>query len=372
MKKVVFIMVLVGIMLTSSVQLQANPLIPSPPEFFVSELTFDAEGNWVIDLGSNGWWHFDFLHEDVDSVCIITSCSRAKINLLSFSNVFSGIISLSNDHLDSDLTIKQTGDYIQITIYYKYPQWYYGEEPVDSISHTLVFGNYVEATVRSPKENESIVFRSRDFYCINKTPTIGLPKSDNGTYATVRFKISYPDKQPFTASVAQLSDNNNRFFIDLVRDPDGIYSGRVHHCFYHIDKMYVRQKTGNTYYGDHWLLRSFELPKDWDVWYKESSYFVIELDQFVDINLIQVEETILKIFPNPITENSFYYETALPVKAASSMIEIIGLNGQKVGHYPIFENKGKITLSPDIVAGVYTVRLVVNKKNYATTKMIVR
>jgi len=80
----------------------------------------------------------------------------------------------------------------------------------------------------------------------------------------------------------------------------------------------------------------------------------------------------LKVYPNPVKEHSFYYETTLPVKSTNSAIEIIGLKGQKIGRYPISENKGTIKLSSNISRGVYTICLIVNNKNYANIKISVQ
>jgi hypothetical protein len=366
-----------------NVKLNANPLPKPPTEFAVSEFMFDSEGKWMIELGgfyhttffSNGKWmtktvkYFDFSFREIDSICITTSSGKVKVNNLPYGSdeFISETILLSNNDLDSDLIIKQTGDYIKITTYYNQPQWYNGSEIVDSLSTVLVFGDYEGATVRSPGENESIVWTNGDLYSINKTPTIGqLNKDESGTYSAVKFNIFYPDKQPFTATYAKLCDNNDKFEIDLVRQEKGSYSGEVHYCLYHIDKMYFKvYKTG--IYRDYWTIFPFNISDHWDT----SSSIDVYLNQFVDIKPIPKEDAVFKIFPNPIIEKSFYYETALPVNSTNCIIEITGLNGQKIGSYPISESKGKIALSSNILQGIYTVRLIVNNKNYANTKIIV-
>jgi len=98
----------------------------------------------------------------------------------------------------------------------------------------------------------------------------------------------------------------------------------------------------------------------------------IYINGYVGLQTVKTEEAgILKIYPNPVVGNSFNYETALPVKSTNSAIDITGLNGQKVGHYPIFENKSNIKLPSGIHKGIYTVSLIVNQKNYAATKITV-
>lgn len=369
-------------LLSSNAGLRANPIPVYPAGLGVSEFMFDSDGKWVIELGefsvivhSNGQWdtslgNFNFDFSGIDSVCISSSTGSAKLNNLSLDDRIQSIL-IRNDSLNSNLAINQVGDYIKITTYYSEPQYYSGE-PVSSFTNTFVFGNYQGATVRSPEIGESIVCLSEDIYSLNKTPTFGqFPKGGSGTHATVEFNIRYPDRQPYTAQYANLSDNNNQFIINLARQSDGFYYGEVYYHSYHIDKIRIANRDGSNYNNEYWTVRCYDFPKDWDTW--NGVYFeYVDLDQFADIIPIQKEEGILKIYPNPIVGNSFNYETTLPVKSANSRIEITGLNGQKIGSYPVFENKGNIKLSSNIPRGVYMFCLIINEKHYVNTKVTVQ
>ena len=372
-KSIRLVVAVIFFMLAMNGQLRANP-VPSPPaDFGVSEILFDSDGKWTIEIASLIPWNYqqDFFPDDVDSICITSSTERVKVHNLPHNEYgyIPGYFLLRNDSLDSNLTIKQTGDYIKVTTYYKYPQWYFGE---DAYSHTntLVFGDYPGATVRSPGENESIVWISGNSYSINKTPMLGqIPKDGSDTHSTIQFKIFYPDGQLFTASNVKLHDDKDNLDINLVRQGDGAYSGEAYYCSYNLSKMYFNMQMPPGYIG-YWLIRPLNISMYWDLW--GTPTYNIYLDQFVDIKTIQKEDNILKVFPNPVKEHSFYYETTLPVKSTNSVIEIIGLNGQKIGRYPISENKGNIKLSSNISRGVYTICLIVNNKNYANTKILVQ
>lgn len=50
---------------------------------------------------------------------------------------------------------------------------------------------------------------------------------------------------------------------------------------------------------------------------------------------------------------------------------MISLSGQRIMQFPITENIGKINLPANITKGVYTLRLLVNNKNYGTLKIII-
>lgn len=364
--------------------LHANPVPRPTQELVVSELMFDSNGKWVMELGglcpvgfSNGknvmglceLYPYYFL--EIDSICITSSNSRIKVNNLPYGDEnIPKIILLRNDSLDSNLIIKQTGDFIKITTYYSQPQWYYGDQFVDSLSNTLIFGNYEGATVRSPNESESIVWISDYLYSINKTPTIGqLPKDGSGTHTTIKFNIHYPDWQPFTASFVKLCDNNNKWEIDLNREDDGSYSGEVYYCSYSLSKMYFNIQPP---YVGYWLISPCNISLDWDTYWNNFLWINIYLTQFVDIKPIQAEASILKIYPNPVKDNSFNYETVLPVNSTNCTIEITKLNGQKIGQYPVSESKGKINLSSNIPQGIYFIKLNVNNKNYANTKIMIQ
>ncbi|MDD5185320.1 MAG: T9SS type A sorting domain-containing protein, partial [Paludibacter sp.] len=75
--------------------------------------------------------------------------------------------------------------------------------------------------------------------------------------------------------------------------------------------------------------------------------------------------------PNPIKDLAFMYEISIPVKSSTSYIELISSSGQKMGQFPVTENTGKINLPANTANGMYSLRLFVNNKNYATAKIII-
>jgi hypothetical protein len=146
-----------------------------------------------------------------------------------------------------------------------------------------------------------------------------------------------------------------------------LYIEDVYACRYSFDKIYPWLEDYQ-HRSDYWVIDPVQFEMDQDSIISLDIY----LGGYVNTETVKKEEEhVLKIYPNPVIEKSFHYETALPVKSTNSAIEITGLNGQKAGCYPIFESKGNIELPSDIVRGIYTVSLIVNQKNYATVKIIV-
>jgi hypothetical protein len=380
-KAIKFLIALTFFTLSIGVKLHANPIALRVPEFFVSELMFDASGEWVLELAAI---RFD-VWEPVDSVLISTSSGCAKWKNPLFVDTdsypdYQEVYLLRNDSLDSDLIIHQEGDFVQVTTYYN--ELHY----VDELTYTLVFGNYTGATVRSPKEGESIAYVPDYFeafsedngfpykvdiysnlYAIDTTPTIGDPNDTNVSTGRINAKIYNQGSQPFPESVLQLKDERYSTCIRLIRQEDGLYAGDFYACNYYFDKLHpltdlwIQRR-------DYWTINPVEFSMEGG----DTIPLDIFINGYVDIQIPKIENAILKIYPNPVSENCFYYETALPLKSGAGMIEIIGLNGQPVGQYPVFENKGKITLPSNSTAGIYTVHLIINKKNYAATKIIVQ
>jgi hypothetical protein len=344
--------------------LRSNPLPPPPLEFLISELLFESEGKWVMELRlRNAEYHSP---EELESVYIKSSNSRVKWDGLltrgDGSDFYFEVVLLRNDSLDSDLIINPEGDFLQVVTYWGWE--------TDSICHTLVFGNYPDAVVRSPDDGESIVF-AEEYYCIDASPTIGFPNDEEGITGMVTFDIYYPDRQPFVFSDVRLFDADHLQFIPIYKNEDGSYSGELYRGRYLIDKLYVGSKYG--YYTEYWEFKNpINCRMDEAMRWSFKIRLRIDLDRFTGMQTVETEGTLLKIFPNPIMENTFGYETTLPVRSAKSVIEITGLNGQIVAQYPIFENKGKMTLPANTAKGIYNAALTVNKKKYATTKIIVQ
>jgi len=367
-------LIIAGVFFTLAVSVHANPLPAPPQEFFVSELMFDSSGNWTIKLGVT---NFSIPSGSIDSVCISTSSGSAKLeNFMLNYEEQQQIVILRKDGLDSDLVIHQEGDFVQVTTYYNGLDWL----SYDTIAYAMIFGDYPEATVRSPKEGESIVFvpvnygyylsKNSNLYAIAKIDESG---KSNVCTGEIRAIIHNLTDQPFPESIVQFNDEHYSSIFDMNQQTDNMFTGNVFACRYSFDKLYKWISPNDIYIypistrHDYWTIDpvQFEMEPDSVV------LLDIYINGYVGIPTVKTEADVLKIYPNPIVGNSIYYETALPVKSTNSVIEITGLNGQRIGRYPVSENKGNISLPSNIHKGIYAVSLIVNQKNYITTKIIV-
>ena len=345
--------------LTNGTQTKANPIPEPAPKFFISALKFDSDGEWIIELKCIEFrGGFFSLIINTSSGCAIWE-SPEFYPEEGFIIKKDDLSSIFGD-LSSDLTIHREGDFVEIEEnYYSFPI-YFGD-----CTSQLIFGNYPGATVRSPKEGEIIAcvpYFNHPYFSDN----IGLYTiaTDEGVFCKgkVIATIHNSSNRPFSETTIKVQDSRypNSFY--LRKQEDNTFTGDFYSCYYHFDKL-LSEKQGNV----HWIIEpvQFEMEQDTVI------FLDIYITDIANIQDVKNEEHILKIYPNPVVDNSFYYETALPVKSANSRIEIIGLNGKTIMQSPVYENKGKITLPSNTVSGIYNVSLIVNNRNYVSAKIVV-
>jgi hypothetical protein len=356
---------------------QSNPLPVYFPKIIISELMFDAERNWKIELEC-----VEGTYTDIDSIYIVTTTGKAKLEQCVITNNYIyPIFIVQNDCLDTDLTISEAGDSIQIYTYSTAEHAY--DSSVDSLDYPLVYGDCATAKIRSPKTNESIsvvpfyetLYGDEDnpfaydhryytgLYSISKSPTMAEPNHITGMYGTIEGKVYDKNNRPFFSSMQFYSADRA---IEFYLQADGTYSSKAYSCHNYINRLYHNVIP----YGR----KSFEIsPLDFIM--EPDSVINMDihlLDDFSSIEELAIETEIpLKIYPNPVKKHFFYYEVNLPVKAANSFIELTIVNGQKVAQFPVKENKGEIHLPTDIAKGIYMARLFVNNKKISASKLII-
>jgi hypothetical protein len=341
----------------------ANPLPSPPPIVGLSEIGFDSDGKWVIELGYQNIYN-ENTYMAVDSIFICSSTGRAKLKNLRF-NSWAGIMMVRNDSLLSNLNINPAGDSIQIEYY------------VSNVKNSyipLVFGNFKNATLACPQTGQSIasyfVFDNMDMYnsskesnvySIDKSPTFGVENDSTGMCGTLKGKIYDQNNQLLINSTHNFSTFP---LFNFEPSSDGSYSVRAFSFKNKISQMYYSEGYNN-FIVDILPIEYNMMPDS-----------VITVDIHI-LKITAVDElksdpvTTLQISPNPIKDLSFNYKTSIPVKSSASYIELISLSGQKIVRFPITENAGKINLPANTITGIYTLRLFVNNKNYGTSKIII-
>lgn len=149
-----------------------NPVVL--PQALISELTFDANNNWILEITFG--YSQPYLHEEYDSICIETLNGFAKLKLENIEDSTLLII-ISSDSLVTPLTIDRDGDRIKLYSYLT------SHEPVID---SLVFGDYPDSFFDFLPDDYSI---ARIGYGIgfakDKSPTIGIDNDTVGTCGTL-------------------------------------------------------------------------------------------------------------------------------------------------------------------------------------------
>lgn len=335
-----------------------NPL-PSPNNFVLSELFFNTEGKWEIELK---FFDDSFYFSGTENIRISSKNGYTSLKHLNKDpNNDKLILKITSDSLQSNLLIDPLGDSIFIINGYTvYP-----------LIPPLVFGNCVTASIRAPKTGESISLYGFDYsydydfdYSIDKSPSVANENDSTGMCGTIKGKIY--DPYNILPTNAWLAGNG---IMDFKPEANGDYSARITSSKHKIDKLY--------YFATKSEMASGYYVKISPIVFTTEPDTIVDIDLHIYDIVSSVEgiknnqEIIFKIAPNPIKESSFNYEIAIPVKSSNSYVEIVSINGQVVGRYSVSESKGRINLERKLQVGNYSVRLFVNNKNYANSKIII-
>lgn len=337
-----------AIVLLSTLILHANPVVP-PSNFVLSELTFDSIGKWVIELKFIDEYILQIRTEDIYISSLSGFSEFKQLNNDAIRQI--KFLKISNDSLKSDLTINPAGD--KISVYLPY---------ADPIMSDLVFGNVVTASVRSPKVGESIALFGEN-YSIDTSPTIGAENDTTGMCGTIKGKIFDP-YHLLPPDVWLAGNGISGFKVEA----DGTFSARITSFKHRIDKLYYSATVSEFSTGYYMVVTPVAVTTEPDS-VVNVDFHIYDIVSSVK-NVTDIQTSLLNISPNPV-EESFNYEIAVPVKSNDCYLEIISINGQKIAQYPVSENSGKINLPSIMMSGTYTVRLFVNNKNYANSKILI-
>lgn len=328
----------------------ANPINPPPPIIGLSELTFDSNGKWIIELSCINVNYYAY---PIDSIIITSSNGKSKLKNFTNKEGYNNLFVVRNDSLLSNLNINSNGDSIQVIYYtqYTYPMFHF--------SSPIVFGNFKNAKLFAPKIGESIAeYRN---YSICKSPTLGSANDSTGMCGTIKGRIYNSNNQLLLNSTNQFNNGN---IFNFTPKPDGTYSARILSNKNQITQLY--------YYQGQNLFTVDIVPIDVSI--KPDTVVIADIHILKITAIKEIKSdpvTVFQIFPNPIKGLSFNYEVSVPVKSSNSYLELISISGQKIARFPVSDNKGKINLPATVTNGTYTVRLFVNNKNYGTSKILI-
>ena len=354
-RKIVTILLFISIL-----RAVANPLLV--PSVEISELQFRDDGSWMLEIAVHSFWR-----GSIEAIWIKSNSGESKLTHFEDDGSYRLLV-VENDDLIIPLSINPLQDTIRVTCA---PVEVYKEEWQYAIP--LTYG-YPNSKIRTPKTGQSIAVNYYNGeFSITKSPSIGLENDTTGMMGTIKGIIYDKNGLPL-----DYKNKNGLWFDDrggpgvFIFHPqiDGSYSRR----YYSRDNddiyrlCYIDYK--NVFRDAKITPISISLQPDSVI---IRDIYLIE-DIPTGINEINNDtKSILKIYPQPIKQQSFNYEISIPVKSAETYMVLRNMSGQEeICRFSIIENKGVIVLPKSIKNGSYIVQLIFNKKSYATTKLIVQ
>ncbi|MGD0337829.1 MAG: T9SS type A sorting domain-containing protein [Bacteroidota bacterium] len=215
MKNTVLICALMIISFTT--RAVANPI--EVHQALISELLFDENDHWILEIIFDTFGGFS--SEDYDSICMRTSngISKLKLNSLKDGDY---LIVINSDSLTTPLPMNRNGDRVELI---SYPKVSSGYSYIDGVA----FGDYPGSMFDSLQIGYSICRIFSEFFCKDKSPTIGFPNDTSGTYGTLQgFMYDFHNHRIangtiFPGAVTPFGDK-------FVFQPDGSFSMRVYSC----------------------------------------------------------------------------------------------------------------------------------------------
>jgi len=347
MKKLIFTMLAFALIVGA----KANPI---GEELDLSEVCFDQNGNWVIELRYLNLYseYFPF-----DSIWIKTTSGISKIKQIrSYDSNY--LLLIRNDSLSSNLTINPVKDSIQLI--HSYMNYKY----TDAL---LVYGDLPGSTVLTPRLGQSIAehlfhyelgqYRS---YSLDKSPTIGAVNDTTGMCGTLRGLIYDQNGHLFTETKGYFLKENFR----LYPRSDGSYSIRVLANRNNFSTMYYNYTAADT--------KDIRITPI-DVILRPDSVVTADIHLLNLINGVDpvkaTAETVWKLSPNPLSGTTLNYTISLPVKSSDCRVNLINLSGQRLTQFSLTDNQGSLAIPPSVENGTYLFELVVNGKTTCTSKM---
>lgn len=371
MKKALLILTLLYI---PSLQLLGNPV--KLPVVGFSELLFDSNNNWTMELTTSG-------EVQIDSV--VLSASEGIATLIANLSHARGLYVITKDSLIRPVNIDRKGDFIKLTTYYK---MYNGD--TDTTDDSLKFGSFVGASVGSPAVGSSICrfgFKSyRNYYtldCLSGKTSLGSENNPEDYRALLKGKIYNSKGNPISGG--RMIGTSDQSYFELMTPleifPDGAYSTYVFPRFSEekITSLGVRIVDFNIWRAssavEEFTLNDVQAGTEivQDIRLKDDEYAVTAVEK----NNSEIpDEFSLINYPNPFNPSTnFVVRIPSDIKETSGFLNIYNINGQLIRSFQVNRNctitwDGKDDLGCVVSSGVYLYNLDIKKQTVKTGRMI--
>jgi len=357
------------LLLLFGLNLRSNPN-PDPPQFLISELMFDKDGKWTIELNNLDTRDdsYIFSHDAIDKISIHSLSGSFEIEW-PITTDWSCVTFNEKDYPNS-MKINPEGDSIYIKAYKD------GKDIIDwryYLINSLVFGKQRYAVVGSAKPGQSIAHvRGTEFYSISTQPTIGtlFKESDLENMYTTFKGVIYDRNGRYPGNFAIMHHNvfgwpsyKDNYYCDIKTNEKAEYTAKV--LSTRVIWEYIKNNNYGYYYAFINKIDTIVTPgtvTNMDI------HIITDFHNSIEKNKISKEQPI-KFYPNPIGEERLLtYETILPVNTMDTELEIYSLTGQLLSKKLLTEPNGQIELR-DYVKGTYIVNVLTNGKKQYSTKI---
>jgi hypothetical protein len=335
----------------------------APPMAHISEVYFDTQNNWTLEIGFYG------SIEDIEFIKISNSTGTALVTTLNLiaGNSQSGFDSLAiitNANLDSALFFTPLNDYIKVET----RVWNY--EPFD----ILHFGEHPNSIVQCIEQGESICQLSRmlnDYYvlswCINSLPSLGFLNDTTGSLATFAGIVKDQAGNPVTEGHINLAWQGS--YQRLRIQADGSLNERIFARDYLIDTIWYKPDLSVAY--ETYAIDPISVCLKPNDLHNQN----IVLSSPVGISEIKKDtETKIVASPNPFSnEISFYYSfnTEDNNSADDLKLSIFTLSGKKVDELDLHSYQDRVVWKAGIApSGILFYHFTNSKQILAKGKLV--
>jgi len=337
------------------------------PRAYISEIRFDENGDWIIELG-----FMEYLQEEFDSIFIQTSAGTAKVLSLELldgwgpTSLYDSIALITNANLDNSLTMDESGDFVRT---YAYSMW--SAVGIEYIS----FGDYTGSFLDSPVNGKSIQYvyysqsaGSTGSFSMSNIHTIGLPNDTTGSLCWFSGDIYNPYGQPMSGGWFPFELMNTIVHINT----DGSSLVRIFSRSYFVDTIMIR--TGEwPYVKTQYVID----PTVYKTYPDSSVYYEIHTDS-IAVNINAEKDFFKKInfiqAPNPFKKGTKFYFNIPPTlyynngeitisDLQGKLIETLTINNAPDGHINWFPKN-------DVQAGTYVAVLYLDNLRVKNLKLV--
>jgi hypothetical protein len=329
----------------------SNP-IQEPPPLTISEIYFESETKWKIELVNNDGYYD--LNELIDSVIIKNKTGLCKIPFKLSSSIY---IVISNDSLNYPFIFDLNDDYLKLCTYHHISTRNDYDE--DSISWGDGYGSYLP----NIKYGQSIEQEGTYFYKDN-SPTIGFQNDLIDATGTI-YGYWYDEQYNKV-----LNKNLYTRYGHITTDDNGFYKIHLPSRKYYIDYGYLEYHSGpESYYSGDLQITPI--------------HFNLEVNDSIQIDFLNKTDPvpeyvkpgkiILTNYPNPADQiTNFVFDIPEQVELKSTSLIIADETGKLFYNLPLTEHSGALQFNCSGLAnGIYSFFILQNNLSLSKTGTLI-